>query len=545
MDTWQRRTAYYTVGLVGVIIVYAVAYQQGMRTFESESMTLLESLQVVVEAVTTTGFGSDAPWQSTVMNLFVIGMNVTGVAAIFIALPVLVFPALKTALSTSVPTAVDEELADHVVVCSSYSPRVETLVSELDARGIDAVFLEPDRATATELYDAGHTVIHAEPDTFDGLESARLSQARAVVSDVSDQVDARIVLTARELAETVRVVSIVEDPSLARYHDLAGADVVLSPRRLLGESLATKVTTRVSVDADDAVEIGGSFDIVELPILRGDDLVGTTLADSALRERTGVNVIGVWYQGEFESPPDPTSRLDAGAVLLVGGRPAELDQVRRLTAADPVSFGGRDTVVLGYGEIGRTVSAALDEAEITHTVVDRREDPAVDVVGDATDPEVLVEAGVPDARSVVLALPDDTAAEFATLVVRDLNDSAEIIARADAAPSVERFYRAGASYVLSLATVTGRMVASGVIDDEEVLALDTQVRVVRRQAPSLAGTTIGQAEVRSKTGCTVVAVVRNGTVTTDISPDFRITEGDDLVLVGTDADLERFEATVA
>ena len=39
-----------------------------------------------------------------------------------------------------------------------------------------------------------------------------------------------------------------------RYHRLAGADTVLSPRRLLGESLARKVTTGVASDTDETVE---------------------------------------------------------------------------------------------------------------------------------------------------------------------------------------------------------------------------------------------------------------------------------------------------
>lgn len=540
MDTWQRRTAYYTVGLAGVIVAYAVAYRYGMRTLEGEPMTLLESLQVVVEAVTTAGFGSDAPWRSPVMNGFVVLMNVTGVVAIFLALPVLAFPALETALSTTVPTALEDDRSDHVVVCSSYSPRVDALVSQLDARGVDSVVIEPDRETARELYESGQPVVHAKPDSFDGLEAARLAQARAVVSDVSDQTDARIVLTARELAETVRVVSVVENPESAQYHRLAGADAVLSPRRLLGERLAAKVTTGVSVDADGVVEVGGSFDIAEVPVRRGDDLVGKTLADSALRERTGANVVGVWYQGEFETPPGPTFRLRAGAVLLVSGRPAELERARQLTAADPTRFDGHETVVLGAGEVGRTVSEALAESDVAHTVVDGRERPGVDVVGDATDPEVLEAAGVPDARSVVLALPDDTATEFATLVIRDLNESVEIIARAEAVPSVDRLHRAGASYVLSLATVTGRMIASAVLDDGGELTLDAQVRVVKRSAPELVGKSIDQADVRSRTGCTVVAIVGDGTVSTDIGPDRRVEPRDELILVGTDEGVERF-----
>ena len=76
MDKWQRRTVYYSVALVGIMLVYAVLYHHGMRVFEGESRTFLHSLQVVVETFTTTGFGSDAPWETAEMNALVILMSV-------------------------------------------------------------------------------------------------------------------------------------------------------------------------------------------------------------------------------------------------------------------------------------------------------------------------------------------------------------------------------------------------------------------------------------------------------------------------------------
>ncbi len=97
--------------------------------------------------------------------------------------------------------------------------------------------------------------------------------------------DTCIILTAREVDESVQTISVVKEPDRAKYHDLAGADAVLSPRGLLGESLASKVTTGVSTTLGDSIEIGEDFDIAELPIHRGSDLVGTTLADSGIRER--------------------------------------------------------------------------------------------------------------------------------------------------------------------------------------------------------------------------------------------------------------------
>ena len=98
---------------------------------------------------------------------------------------------------------------------------------------------------------------------------------------------------------------------------------------------------------------------------------------------------------------------------------------------------------------------------------------------------------------------------------------------------------AGADYVLSLATVSGRILASTILE-ETVMSPDTQVEVVRREAPGLVGQTLGEADVRTKTGCTVVGVERDEVVRTDIGPDFRVQGGDELVVAGTDEGVNRF-----
>ena len=539
MDKWQRRTVYYSLLLVSVMLGYAVLYQHGMRIYENDPRTFLRSLQIVVETFTTTGFGSDAPWTSPQMNVLVILMDLTGVVLIFMALPVLAFPLLRDVLSTTVPRSVDDDLDDHVVICS-YTSRAETLIEELESWDADYVIVEPNRSRATELYEDGYRVVHTDPESAAGLEGAALSDARALVADVSDRVDASIVLTAQEVAEDVPIVSVVEEPDRATYHRLAGADDVLSPRPLLGNSLASKVTTSVTADLGDAVAIGDDFEVAELPIHRGSRLVGTTLAESGIREQAGVNVVGAWFRGEFETPPSPDAPLTNGTVLLVTGREDQLAQLKELTLSEVRRFDRGHTVVVGYGQVGRTIVDALDDAGLSHTVVDRVERDGVDVVGDAIEPETLRAAGVDDARSVILALPDDTTTEFTTLVIRDLSPETEVVARVEEPGSIQKMYRAGADYVLSLATVSGRMIASTILDDEDVLSLDQQVEVVRTAAPKLAGQTLGEALVRSKTGCTVVGVERNGDVVTDVGADLRVETDDELIIAGTDEGIRRF-----
>lgn len=539
MDKWQRRTVYYSLGLIGIMLVYAVLYHHGMRIYEGEQFSFLHSLQVVVETFTTTGFGSDAPWTSPEMNAFVIIMDLTGVVLIFTALPVLAFPLLEDILSTTVPRAVENGLDNHVVICT-YTSRADALISELESWDVDYVIVEPDRERATDLYENDYTVIHADPESASGLEQADLATARALIADVSDQIDASIVLAGQEVAEHVPILSVVEEPERTAYHRLAGADEVLSPRPLLGERLASKVTTSITTDLGEVIELGDDFEIAELPIHRRSQLAGTTLAESGIRERSGVNVIGAWFRGEFETPPDPDAPITNGTVLLVTGRESQLEQLKELTRSEVRQFDQGETIVIGYGEVGQTITDALDDAGVPNTVVDCTEMEGVDVVGDASEPETLREASIEDAHSVILALPDDTTTEFATLVVQDLSPGTEVIARVEEAQSIQKMYRAGADYVLSLATVSGRMIASTILEDEDVLSLDYHVEVIRTHAPELVGQTIGDARVRTRTGCTVVGIERDGDIITEVGPDIRIEDGDELVIAGTDEDIHRF-----
>lgn len=545
MRSLRRRAAYYLVLIVVILAVSTVVYDVGMRTFEPRpyppegvEMPLLHSMQVVVETFTATGYGSDSPWLSPEMNLLVMVLDITGVGLFFLALPAIFLPLFRQTLSTSIPTSVEDGVSDHVVICT-YTARAEALIGELESNGVEYVLVEPDLDRAEELAKDGYEVVHADPESVPDLEAVNLSGARALVADVSDRVDASIVLAAKEVAEDVPVVSVVDDPELAPYHRLAGADHVLSPRKLLAEALAGKVTTAVTTDLGDSVRLGEDFEVAELPVHRRGALYGRTIAESGLRERYGVNVIGVWIRGDFETPPPPETTLDSGTILLVTGRREQLERLEEAAVSRVRRFRQGNTVLVGFDTVGQQVATELSDSNLPYTVVDRRDAEGVDVVGDATDPDTLRAAGIESARSIVFALPDDTETEFATLVVRDLSPSTEVVARAETVRAVSKTYRAGADYVLSLATVSGRSIASRVLE-EEILSVGTSVEIVKTTAPALDGGRLKDVRVRERTGCTVVAVERDGDTLTDLDGDFRFRSGDQVVIAGTDSGTNRF-----
>lgn len=546
MGKLRRRAAYYVFSVAVLILVLSVVYDAGMKAFEPTTYppegvewSLIHSMQVVVETFTATGYGSDSPWYSTEMNFLVMVLDLTGVALFFLALPALLIPLFQEALSPSPPVSVDADLSDHVVICT-YTPRVAVLIDELGSSGVPYVLVEPNAERALELQQEGHTVVHAEPESSSDLERTNLASARALVADVSDRVDASIVLAARQVTEECEVISVVKEPEHARYHRLAGADKVVMPRQLLGRSLAGKLTAGVDVNSGGGIEIDEDLDIIEVPVHHGSALAGQTLAESNIRERFGVNVIGAWFHGKFETPPPPDRALDGGTVLLITGNESQLRALKEQVHSTVRSHRRGETIIVGHGEVGRTVTDALETADVPYTVIDTQPDERVDVVGDATDPDVMRDAGVPEARSVVLNLPDDTATEFATLVARDLTETAEIVARSNSTEAVRKTYRAGADYVLSLAAVSGRAIASTLLEGKDVLSPGQTVGVIRTTAPGLADKTLAGARVRERTDCTVVAVERDGSLVTDLDPQFRFEAGDALVIAGPDSGINQF-----
>ncbi|WP_152039866.1 potassium channel family protein [Salinigranum salinum] len=532
----RRLFRVYLVTVVGSLLVFTVAYDAGMTFFESRPRTFLEAFEVVMQTFTTTGYGQDAPWESPVMTFLVVGMQIASLLLIFAAFPIVIVPLVEDALSTSPPTGIDR--ADHVLICGS-SSRTRTLLSDLDAQGVDGVVVEPDRERALDLHDQGHDVVHADPESVDALRDASVERATAVVADSDDEVDLSVIMAVGEVTADVPVYSVVEKPTLAPYHERAGATEAFSPRVLLGRGLANKVRNAVTTATGDNVDLGGGLEVAEFPIQPGSRLQGERISEVDIERQTGATLIGAWSNGEFRTPPFTDLVLDEHTVLLVIGTETALSGLKRRTLSEIRRYSRGEVIVVGFGVVGSTVDEVLAREDVPRTVVDLEERPGVDVVGDATDPGVLREAGVDEARTVILALDDDTTTLLATFVVREVNPDAEVIARADDVDNVKKLYRAGADYVLSLASVTGRLLASTILD-EDVVSVDTQVEVVRLSAEPVAGQTIGDVELPP--GVTVIAVEhRDGRISADVGDWTTLEATDELVVAGVDRDVGRID----
>jgi Trk K+ transport system NAD-binding subunit len=159
--------------------------------------------------------------------------------------------------------------------------------------------------------------------------------------------------------------------------------------------------------------------------------------------------------------------------------------------------------------------------------------PGVDIVGDVLDESVLERAPVAAARAVILALESDNATLLVAKVVRKYAPDVPIIAAARALENVERI----------VSQVAGQLLSHHVLG--EAVSLQPRIKLAKVPPGGLAGRHPLAAEIRERTGCSVVAVERQGEILFDFPSDFEISGDDALYLCGTGNAFSRYREAFA
>jgi Trk K+ transport system NAD-binding subunit len=538
-----RRLAVYVSSLFLLIGAYTFAYRWGMAVYEGETRTWYQSLEIVVQSMTTTGYGQDAPWESLEMTALVLLVQVTGIAYIAVAIPQFVVPWLQTLVQPTPPEEIDR-IEDHIVVVG-YTALCDTLVGELEANGTPYVIVEDDEDRAQQLHEDGLVVLHGDPSSDETLEAAQLEDALATVVDATEREFVSTVLALESRDPDADVFVLVTEPSRARYFRYAGVDEVLSPKHRLGKALGDRVRTIIAPAPEGEFTLGEGLDLTEFFVDPESDLFGETMASAQALEETGATVVGAWVRGDFVTELSEHVHIDENTSLLVAGTESTLEAVadRTDSTGSPYRTTEEPVLVVGAGLAGRTAAGTLERADIETTVVDREDGKLVDVVGDATEEETLLEAGIEESGTVVVALENDDDAILVALTANELNPSLEVLVGATTADSVQVLRTAGADHVLALPNVAGRMIVLRAFE-REAMPLGEQLQLRQLTAPTLVGTELETTTIREDTDCIVVGLERDEEYRSDVD-GIRLEPDDSLVVAGTDGQIDRFRETYA
>jgi len=539
---WQQRIALTLAGIVGIVIIYTFVYQWALAAFVGEDISVFQALQVVIEALTTAGFGGDTElWrQSDAIAFLIVLMNLSGVLLVFLAIPLYAVPLFQRALETRPPTT--SQLTDHVIICG-YSAQDEVLCEELQAVDIPYVYVDSNPEVVVDLNERGINAIVGDLESAESYRAANANHARALVADIDDKTIPTVILSAKQINPDLPAISVVKDQSVEAYHRYAGADDIISTRQIMGESLGLRAAGTYAEKLQQAIEVESDLSITGLLIENGSELIGQTIREADVLDKIGITIVGAWIGGQFIITPRPDTVIKENTILLVASKKKSFEtlQIRQIPAHDKDE---PRVVVCGYGSVGQSVVETLQAEGMEVESIDITPKDGVDIVGDITDPATFKRANVENARSVVLSIDEDTTTIYATLILNELAPDAEIIVRAADDDSVQKLYNAGADFVLSLSQLTGESLASLLIDESEILTPDVNFDFVRTSVPEFTGKSLSELDLRARTNCTVVAVERAGEVLTDIDADFTIKESDVLIVAGSEASRSQFHEFV-
>lgn len=209
-------------------------------------------------------------------------------------------------------------------------------------------------------------------------------------------------------------------------------------------------------------------------------------------------------------------------------------------------------IVCGYGRIGRVICQILRENRRPFVVIEKDTEEIRSIeaegyfalLGEASDDEMLIKAGIKEARGLIAVVSTDADNVFITLTARGLNPGLFILARSSGASGSDtKLMRAGAPKVISPYYIGARRMAQLIVRPTVIdfidltmyageLGLRMEEMVVGKKA-SFANKNLMDSGIRKKYDIIVVAIKREGEgMIFNPKPATMILPGDILIVLG-------------
>ncbi|MBX3135987.1 NAD-binding protein [Candidatus Obscuribacterales bacterium] len=533
----------FLIVLVILVTVYSVMFHFIME-YEGRRYSWITCIYWTLTVMSTLGFG-DITFHSDLGKVFSLIVLMSGIVFLLILLPFTFIeffyaPWMKAHNEARAPTSLPEGTTGHVII-TNFDGVTRTLIGKLKQYSQPYVLLVPDLTEALNLHDQGYRVMLADLDTPKSYQRALADDALMVVATASDQLNANIASTVREIPDNVPIVATANAPASLDILELAGCTQVLELCEMMGRGLARRV-----FDGKRLAHPIGRFGelVIAEAMVRDTSLVGKTLRESCLRKDTGLNVLGSWQRGFFETV-SPDMLITDKTILVVAGSEQQLDSYNRLYQSEQAM--DAPIVVIGGGRVGRATTRALADRGLDYCIVEKRpeliKDPAKYVLGDGANFDVLDQAGIMKAPVVIITTSDDDMNIYLTIYCRQLRPDVEILCRSNLERNVATLHRVGADFVLSYASI-GANTMINLLGRMNILMMTEGLDIFQvDMPPKFIGKSVTECDIQRKTGCTVVALHMEDQKQVMLDPNLPLPKDGRLILIGSPEAEQRFLTT--
>lgn len=216
-------------------------------------------------------------------------------------------------------------------------------------------------------------------------------------------------------------------------------------------------------------------------------------------------------------------------------------------------------IICGYGRNGKQAAKKLLAYDKPFVIIERdkeviekfQEDHIPFVFGNANEDEILIEAGIEKANTLISALPSDADNLFVVLSARQINKAMRIISRASQEASYNKLKLAGANNVILPDRIGGDHMASLVVIPDLIEFIDNlgivgerNINIEEVKVEQLYNLkelkTISQLDLRRKTGCTVIGFKDDkGEYIVNPEADTELIPGSKIIVLGRPEQIQK------
>lgn len=242
-------------------------------------------------------------------------------------------------------------LSNHVVVTGAGRVGLQ-IAAALHRLSIPFVLIELDQRRIELAKQQGYPVVYGDATHTVVLEAAVLAEAKLLVVTIPGLVESQTIIShARSQQRQIPVVARISDPEMfSVYHEL-GVSQLVYPELEAGLEVIRQALLTLHVSVSEihrqtetlrqeyfATALGNDtnyrtlaqfraaeqqFDLEWLTVAGESSLIGRSIGEAAIRQKTGVSVVGVLRQGQLTPNPAPQFRFEENdQVAIIGASQA-------------------------------------------------------------------------------------------------------------------------------------------------------------------------------------------------------------------------------
>ena len=315
--------------LVLVLVIGTIGYTW------FDGVTVLEGLYSTILVVSTLGFGDYTPDRTSTL-LLTIFLILAGVGTVYYLLGTFAETLIVSSLGTQQQRRLERQIArmnNHYIVCG-FGMVGRHVVRELADEQQPLVIIDHDAAMIERARAEGYAAVLGDATEEPVLHQAGIDRAGGLLATTDgDATNVLIILTARDLNDTLHIVARASSETTEPKMLKAGADHVLAPAVIGGQRMAALALRPTTVDVlMELIETQNRQSWMDEATLdEHSPLIGHTLASAQIHQRTGATVIAIRHgDGRIVANPTGDEPFQPGDVLVSVGSSDQLEQLVQL-----------------------------------------------------------------------------------------------------------------------------------------------------------------------------------------------------------------------